>query len=388
MKAGDFRGITWSHPRGYAPLMELARLCRPDGPLAAVGSTIHWDRQDLAGFEAHSVADLAMQYDLIVLDHPGLGDALRHGSLRSLDSVFTADELAGWAAATVGASFGSYAYQGHQWALPIDAATQVCAVRPDLLEGGGSVPDTWAAALALARHATVAVPTKDPHTLLTFLGIAAAVAPHFQPDEESLVPVEAAEIALDVLTEAVTTTPEHLLNLDPIQLLDRMQHDDIACIPLVFGYVNYSAQRQGSKAVVFKDAPSIGSDTPPGTVLGGTGLAISARRSFDRRVLAHIRACMDQYAQTIVIPGAGGQPSAVAAWESPLVNRQWLNFYADTRRSIDCAWRRPRFPGWIQIQSAGSRLLLDGIQERRSSTRLLTELAALYRKHRPSGYPN
>ena len=35
-------------------------------------------------------------------------------------------------AETVGKSFASYRLAGRQWALPIDAATQVQAIRPDL----------------------------------------------------------------------------------------------------------------------------------------------------------------------------------------------------------------------------------------------------------------
>jgi multiple sugar transport system substrate-binding protein len=383
----SFRGITWSHPRGYAPLEEIARLSRTGGPLATAGSIVEWDAQDLAGFEAHPVSDLAERYDLIVLDHPGLGAALCHRALLPLDEVFPAEELARWRAATVGGSFESYLYRGHQWAVPIDGATQMCAVRPDLLQGQPA-PATWAAALDMGRRLTVAVPTKDPHTLLTFLGIAAAAAPGFEPDGHSLVPPEVAGDALEILTEAVRTTPPHLLHLDPIGLLDRMQHEDIACSPLLFGYVTYSARRDGARRVEFRDAPALTADGPPGTVLGGTGLAISARRPFDVRLLDQVRACMDEYAQATVIPGAGGQPSAVTAWESPAVNDQWLGFYSRTRRSIECAWRRPRFPGWIQVQSEGSRLLLDGILQRRPGKRLLAALDAVYRDHRPTDFPN
>ena len=184
------------------------------------------------------------------------------------------------------------------------------------------------------------------------------------------------------------TTPPHLLHLDPIGLLDRMQHEDIACIPLLFGYVTYSARRNGARPVEFRDAPALIPGGPPGTVLGGTGLAISARRPFDVRVLDQVRACMDEYAQAAVIPDAGGQPSAMAAWESAAVNDRWLSFYSRTRRSVECAWRRPRFPGWIQVQSEGSRLLLDGILQRRPGKRLLAALDAVYRDHRPTDFPN
>ena len=62
------RGMTWDHPRGYRPLEAFAAHC----PAAGVS----WDRQSLAAFEAQPIAELARSYDLMVIDHPGLGAAI------------------------------------------------------------------------------------------------------------------------------------------------------------------------------------------------------------------------------------------------------------------------------------------------------------------------
>ena len=122
-----YLGLTWDHPRGYRALEAAA--------VADTAMSLRWDRQSLEGFEAHPIADLAQRYDLIVLDHPHLGDAVAAECLVPLESLFGSEEIAAWAAASVGRSFASYHYAGKYWALPLDAATQVVAYRPELLQG-------------------------------------------------------------------------------------------------------------------------------------------------------------------------------------------------------------------------------------------------------------
>ena len=57
-------GMTWDHPRGYAPLVEGSRRWKE-----LSGVEIHWDRRSLQDFEAFPVAELARQYDLMIIDH-------------------------------------------------------------------------------------------------------------------------------------------------------------------------------------------------------------------------------------------------------------------------------------------------------------------------------
>src|SRR3546814_19706626 len=69
------RGLTWDHPRGYNALAAAAAT-RTDGELG-------WDKQPPEGFEAHPIADLCARYDLVVLDHPPVGDAVAAGCLQT-----------------------------------------------------------------------------------------------------------------------------------------------------------------------------------------------------------------------------------------------------------------------------------------------------------------
>ena len=375
-------GLTWSHPRGHAPLDKLARLASQSGALHIPHSRIRWHTQDLAGFESHPIATLAARYDLLVVDHPGLGAAVAADAITPLDDVFSATDLDIWRDASIAGSYPSYTYAGRQWAVPIDAATQVCAFRPDLID---EPPTTWDQALAVADSIVIAVPTAGPHTLLTFLGIAAAHDPTWRPDDHHLAPRELALSAYHTLRRAIERTPTHLRALDPIQLLDRMTSEPVACVPLVFGYVTYSTPTSTVARIRFADAPALHAGGIPGSVLGGTGLAISARAHPNPLILDHVRQAMHPLAQRHVIPEVGGQPSAVAAWNDPDVNADAWDFYTRTRRSIEHAWQRPRFHGWINVQNHGSAILREAIQTARPAGEAIDALDACYRAQRRPG---
>ena len=74
MSGAPIKGLTWDHPRGYVALERAAERAR------AEGLDLHWERQPLEGFESHPIEDLAERYDLIVLDHPHIGDCLLYTS--------------------------------------------------------------------------------------------------------------------------------------------------------------------------------------------------------------------------------------------------------------------------------------------------------------------
>ena len=120
-------GLTWDHPRGYRVLDALAGSLEPD-------VSVYWQRQPLEGFESRPLRTLADDFDLLVVDHPGLGEAVRDGALLPLDEVFAEPELAAWRTGSVGASYDSYVLGGRPWALPLDAAAQVAVARPDLMD--------------------------------------------------------------------------------------------------------------------------------------------------------------------------------------------------------------------------------------------------------------
>jgi multiple sugar transport system substrate-binding protein len=65
------RGITWDHPRGLQPLLATA------GAYAAHadGVVVEWEARSLLGFGEDPLEVLAGRYDLLVIDHPFVGEA-------------------------------------------------------------------------------------------------------------------------------------------------------------------------------------------------------------------------------------------------------------------------------------------------------------------------
>ena len=85
-----YLGLTWDHPRGYDAPAEAARRVNAD----RAAPLITWDRQPLEGFESAPITDLTARYDLIVLDHPHIGEAVAERSLFPLEDLFSAEQLA------------------------------------------------------------------------------------------------------------------------------------------------------------------------------------------------------------------------------------------------------------------------------------------------------
>ncbi len=144
------KGLTWDHPRGYAPLIAGAREYRQSHP----GVEISWDRRTLREFGEAPIEQYADRYDLIIIDHPFTGFAAGHDVLVDLAPYITTAERDVFARDSVGLSWNSYWYGAGLWALPIDAATQVACYRPDLLPPLSSAPPaTFDDVLQLAARA-------------------------------------------------------------------------------------------------------------------------------------------------------------------------------------------------------------------------------------------
>jgi multiple sugar transport system substrate-binding protein len=359
-----YRGITWDHPRGKNALLAAASAAAASG-----GPSIEWEAHSLEHFESHPIDELASRYDLIVLDHPHLGEALEKHSLQPMDAVVGAAQIERWSRESVGPSFDSYSADGYQWALPLDAATQVAVHKPALL---GAVPDTWDEVEALSAGAPVALSLAGPHAFLTFASICAAFGEPVGSGDGSawLVSGATASRVLELMRSIASRAPAGTESQNPIALLERLADtDDIAYCPLVYGYVTYS-----SREVRFTDAPRAIAGGRRGSTIGGTGLAVSARATVTPELVEHISWLLSAEAQCGFIPQHEGQPSARAAWLDAWVNRAAHDFYRSTLATIEDSWVRPRFAGYIPFQSEASALVRDAVSGRASLSATLPRL--------------
>jgi multiple sugar transport system substrate-binding protein len=382
-------GLTWDHPRGWAPLRRLQRLDAAASGPQAPPRPLRWERQPLEGFESAPISALTPRYDVLVVDHPGLGEAVGGGCLTPLDELFGAAELDRMRTAAVARSFESYRLDGRQWALPLDAAAQVGVARPDLLGARPPVPATWAAVRELSREVRLTLCLGGPHALLMLCALCAAQGAGPGVAADRFAPADAGLAALDLMADLLARADRQVSLRNPIGVLEALaEPGGPAYCPLVFGYVTYQVPAgPARRALAAGGAPAWQAGGRPGSVLGGTGLAVSRRVGPDDRdaVRWHLRRLVGDRAQRELLPAWGGQPSARSAWTDPGVNARSAGFYAAVLPTLEAAWVRPRFAGWIPFQRAASAAIRDGLQAGSRHTDVLSDLDARWRRVAPRG---
>jgi len=375
------RGMTWDHVRGYAPLEAAARKfgeSRPDFEIV-------WDRRSLKDFGDYPVDVLARQYDIIMIDHPHVGISSGQNVLVPLDDRIPAAYLQDQEANSVGSSHRSYRWEDRQWALAVDAAAQVAAYRPDLLSER-EVPHTWQQALELARSRLGAVgwPLCPTDAMCSFLSLCAGDDPGFF-DESVGIDQNIGEAAIDLIFELLPHLHPRSLDLNPIGMYDRMAaDDDIAYVPCAFGYTNYARTGFAPKRLRFADIPAI-SQEPRGSLLGGVGMAVSAYSAHIPLAVGFAMFVASEDAQRALYVENGGQPGHAGAWRDSAANATCGGFFADTMRTMELSYVRPRNKAFPSFQEQAGLLLHEALRKRSegesvAASGVVREMNALYRE--------
>ncbi|WP_077002230.1 extracellular solute-binding protein [Variovorax sp. KK3] len=364
------KGMTWDHPRGHDPLAACSALWKE-----RTGVEIRWDRRSLQDFESFPVDELARQYDLIVIDHPHVGQVTREGCLLPFDEA----RLASIAQGTVGRSFDSYHWEGRQWALPIDAATQVQAWRPDRLAAASA---DWNEVMQLARDGRVALPLRPPHSLMCLYTLCAQRGAPGRVEGPALFDLDVAAEICEQLRELIGLVDRQCLGMDPIAVFEAMAQPDarIDCVPLIYGYVNYAWAGFRPVRLGFADIPRIEGRGCEGSALGGTGIAVSARTAHAGEAFDFAVWVADAQAQRGPFAAAGGQPGHAAAWEDDAVNAAAGDFYRATRATLEGAWVRPRHDGYMPFQHAASQRLNEGLLNGEPARAIVEALNAMFQE--------
>ncbi|WP_417581007.1 extracellular solute-binding protein [Pelagibacterium sp.] len=368
-------GMTWRHPRGYDPMVETSRKW-----MQKTGVEIAWDQRSLQDFESFPVKELARQYDLIVIDHPHVGQITDEGCLVALDTPSRRSELDEMSRNSVGPSFKSYNWRGRQWAFPIDAAAQVQAWRPDIME----TPLTqWDDVLDMAREGRIVLPLREPHALMCFFTLAANIGTPCAADGGAdMIGLDAGVRALDLLAELLPFLDDANFEMDPIAASEAMAAEGsrLAVMPLGYGYVSYSLNGFRPHRLRFANIPVAGTEGPTGSAIGGTGIAVSALRQHADLATDYAFWVASSEVQHTLYPSAGGQPAHAAGWEDDIVNATTRNFYRSTRSTLEHGWLRPRHNGYMTFQQSASRRLTEGLREKHSPRSIIADLNTLFRE--------
>jgi multiple sugar transport system substrate-binding protein len=368
--------MTWDHRRAVDPLLATMPVFRSGHP----DVDIEWSSRSLHGFEFASVEKLAEEFDLIVLDHPFVGDIAASRCLEPLDALVDRE----LDSAFVGPSLETYRWAGHVWAMPIDAACQVAVSRPDLMRSlGRDAPDTWNELFHLGEEArrkgmALAVGLKGVHSLMTFFTLSANLGrPCGVTPSEPLYDLDVARRVLDAMRRLLSYCPPDVLDWNSIALHDQMGHrDDLVFCPAVYCYATY-AERDVRRPLRFHDLPGLDGATCRGSTIGGTGIGLSARCPDKGAALDYLRFVSEATTQ-MAFAENHGQPARLEAWTDPRIDEGFGGTYQNTLKTMEQCWIRPRYAGYLSFQAKGGELIEQHLRGAISEEDTLSRLSSLF----------
>ena len=377
MNMVSLRGITWNHSRALPPLVATAQRFEEQHH----GVRIQWEKRSLHEFGHADIATLVRNFDLLVIDHPMMGEAEATGVLTDLLPLLSYNEIEDLKGDSLGPCFSSYMYQGRLYALPIDAAAPAASLRPDLLDHFRlKGPQNWDEMMDLARLGWVRMPGFPADLFLNFMGLCVSRGSSVAASPENLFDHEIGARCLADICELAALMPDEIYGMNPIALYERMTDgDSIAYCPFAYTYSNYSRNGFGAKHVRFSNPVALDGSIPMRTVLGGTGIAISAGCKDIPLALEYSLFVAGRTCQRTLYGMSGGQPARRSAWRDTLLNQITDDFFLRTSASIETAYVRPRYHGYIGLQERAGVPIVEYCKHRGNAQQVLEQMDTLYR---------
>ncbi|MBZ4188089.1 ABC transporter substrate-binding protein [Niabella beijingensis] len=369
------KGITWDHSRGIVPLQAAAqRFSERHSDVAVL-----WEKRSLQDFADYSIEKLTESYDLLIIDHPWAGSASVTKCVLPLNEYLPEEFLKTLQAHSVGASHDSYAYDGRQWALAIDAATPVASMRPDLLaQQEVPAPQTWEEVMAIAEKGKAAAPAIPIDLLMNFYTFCQAHGGGLFENGE-VINTMTGVAALNTMKAFYSLLDHRFFSMNPIAVAETMsQSDDYWYCPFAYGYSNYSRRHYSRQLLIYADVAAFNGKSLQ-TTLGGTGIAVSAYSSHPSVAVDFAQfVCTPEWQGTEYIL-TGGQPGYDFGYDDMVNNRVCNGFFKNTRSTLEKAYVRPRYHGYLHFQDAGGFYIQEYLKGNIPSPQtVLTKLNTLY----------
>ena len=371
------KGITWDHSRGFTSVVATAQRYHELNPHIE----ITWEKRSLQAFAEEPINELARRFDLLIIDHPWSGFAARTGVIVPLDEYLDPHFLQDLAKNSVGKSHESYTYDGHQWALAIDAASPVAASRLDLFEQNQlPLPKNWEDLIDLAQKGLVAIPGIPQDSLMSFYMLCSTLGEDVCTAKDQVISKKTGLQALEMLRGLGRHIVQESYFMNPIQVYEAMtQTDRYAYSPFAYGYSNYSRKNYARALLKFHDMVSI-NGRPLITTLGGTGLAISSKCQHKKVAADFVAYTGSLTVQKGTFFDNGGQPGHRKAWTDNHTNALTFDYFKDTLPALDRAFLRPRYHGHMFFQDNAGEPIRHFMMNGGDSLEVLNTLNHLYRQ--------
>lgn len=368
----ELKGMTWDHVRGRDCLIQSNDLL-----IQKCGISVTWDARSLLAFGDQHISEFYNDYDLMIIDHPHVPDAVHADAVIPFEDLVTASQLDLLETTSVGASHDSYLYKGKHWALAIDTAAQVSAFRPDKAERS---PVFWHEVFALAKKKELLWAYKPVDAFSTFATLMSQKG-HPLEGTSRFIDQEMALEVLEFMVELASLVPNFCATSNPIDIAEVLSGtDDYAYGICMYGYSNYSREGFRKHILIYDDLPSF-DGRATGSQLGGAGVAVSSKSKNPKAAAeaAMLLSLPDIQATTYGL--GGGQPGNLIAWKDQILNDVSNNFFRNTLRTLENAWVRPRVLGWPDVQYQSSLIIHKCLVEKKVSKKDVEEIASTYDKY-------
>lgn len=369
-------GTSWNHTRGHLPMVATAQRFNEIHP----EFEITWERRSLQEFADAPLDELASKFDLLIMDHPWMGTVAEEDILLPLENCVSDEFLKDQSTHSVGASYQSYTYDGHQWAVSVDAATPVASSRTDLMEKHGiSLPETYEEVITLAEEGMVALAAIPLNCLMEFYMFCSACGEEpFQSDDQ----VVTTSVGIEALREQRrlfgTVDPE-CFEWDPISVYEHMtKTDEYVYCPFAYGYANYARRGYARKTLSFHDLVTFRDVGKFRSTLGGAGLAVSRDCQHPEVAGEYVEFVASEECQRTLYFESGGQPGHKRAWTDERVNDISNGFFKNTLAAHTRAYLRPRYDGYLYFQENAGRPIQTYLKNGGEEERVLNTLNELY----------
>ena len=375
----ELRGTTWAHTRAIAPLAAASQW------FADVhrGWPAVWSTHSARQFGEGPLEELAAAFDLVCFDHPHVGHIAHGRMFLPLEDHLSEADLSERRQASTGHSFASYASDGHQWGIPVDAAGTMAAWHPAKLQARSlEPPSSWDQLLRLAsgHPGLVVQPFSRMTTTAIFFAMSASLVNRGPQRLDSATFGE----CLDRLTQLFELTHGgHGFKLGSIDVLKlAMQSESgIAFIPFAYPYSCFARTDLLEAALRFGPHPELAGSLAWNGVLGGAGIAVSASSPRALQAINLLRWLTSGECQSTFFGVCLGQPADRRAWSSPLLNATTQDFYSNGLTLMDAAWLRPTDVHFHPTQSLLADELhayLQGQSSRQKVAAKISDLLARY----------
>lgn len=323
---------------------------------------------------------------MIVIDHPWAGFCFARNLVADINPMLTAGQWDDLAHNYVGSSFESYVFENKLLAIPIDTATPIPSWRPDLVEKNDlALPVTWNDLISLADKKQAIMPAFGADLFLNWLMLLHALDAHPFENPDTIAQKEKAVEAMSLLKRLAEPMPQEILKWNPITIAELMtQADQYAYCTFAYSYGNYGRPSFTDKTLKYGNLVHL-NNKPLRSILGGTGIAISAACKEIDLSLDFSLYCACAKVQSNIYTYAGGQPARKEAWLSQNLQSFTGGFFSESYLSHQNALIRPRYNGYVSLQEKAGVPLQQCIKGNMPVDKAWLTIEEMYHNSKPPG---